>query len=182
MALPVPKAYHKQLAANRAAGRERSRNLPAAEVLARGYRLNHARAGDFPALGEEKDLVPWLRTEVKRLGLHAHHEQISIGSRRGFPDWTIWGRGRGLIIREVKGSTGRITEKQAEIMDSLVAAGVDAAFWWPEDWHLGIMTETLERLAGVPAAERGRVLKPGHRWCGCPLGALHTCVTLAGQP
>lgn len=156
--------------------------LTVAEVRELGLRPNWQRVKDFPAMEENKrhgGLLPVIRAEIRQRGLHCFHNAVAVGSNPGYPDLTIWGPG-GVIFRELKGTTGELTVIQHEIIISMRDAGLDVAVWWPEDYHLGIIGNELDRLAGVPERERQVVLRPGYRRCGCHMDADHTCVTWGG--
>jgi hypothetical protein len=51
----------------------------------------------------------------------------------GWPDLTLWRPGQHLI-RELKTDRGRLTPAQADVLDSLRLAGIDADVWRPRDW------------------------------------------------
>jgi hypothetical protein len=51
----------------------------------------------------------------------------------GWPDLTLWRPGQFLMV-ELKAERGRLTTEQRDVIDSLVAAGVDARTWFPKDW------------------------------------------------
>ncbi len=187
----MPRKLPRAFTASAAAGRRRSAertaagadaDLTNAQAIARGYRPNHTHAARYPPVGETSHIAPKVRSEIARLGLHAFHSAISIGDRRGWPDWTIWGPapwpdGRPTIIfRELKGTGGLLSVAQATVIDQLAAAGADVAVWWPEDYHLGNITTTLETLAATGGTSRHRTLTPGRKFCGCPMDAnVHTC-------
>ncbi len=152
------------------------------ELRALGLRTNWERVKDFPAMEENKrhvGLLAIVRKDIRERGLHCFHNAVAVGSDRGFPDLTIWGPG-GLIFRELKGTTGELTVVQYEVIVSMREAGLDVAVWWPEDYHLGVIGNELDRLAGVAERERQPVLRPGYRRCGCHMDAGHACPTWGG--
>ena len=51
----------------------------------------------------------------------------------GWPDIFAW-RTRQTLAVELKTETGRLTTQQADVLDSLRAAGIDARVWRPSDW------------------------------------------------
>jgi hypothetical protein len=51
----------------------------------------------------------------------------------GWPDLTLWRPGQFLMV-ELKAEKGRLTTEQRDVINSLVAAGVDARTWFPKDW------------------------------------------------
>ncbi len=119
-------------------------------------------------------LLAVVRAEILRLDLGCYHTGISIGSDEGFPDLTIWGPG-GLIFRELKGTHGQLYVTQLDVILGLRRAGQDAAVWWAEEWHIGLVRTELERLSGMPPRERTPVFRPGFRRCGCHIDFDHTC-------
>lgn len=154
-------------------------------------RPNKALAKQFPAMAEDATFLPLVRAECIRLALGCYHTGVSVGSDEGYPDLTIWGPA-GLILRELKGSTGRLAVVQLERIQSLRAAGVDADIWWPEDWHLGIVTRQLVALTRAPRppialpplpmpGTSTPVRDPNKRYarCGCEIVdgriPVHTC-------
>ncbi len=164
-------------------GQAKKPRLKADQLRELGLRPNWERAKDFPAMEEDLPrvgLAAIVRREMKRRGLHWYHTAVSIGSRRGYPDLTIWGPG-GVIFRELKGTTGELTVAQYEVIVSMRECQLDTKLWWPEDYYLGVIGDELDRLAGVDevahqAAHRP-VLRPGYRRCGCHMDADHTCNT-----
>lgn len=70
---------------------------------------------------------------VKTLGLLGYHTFDSRRSTPGFPDLVIVGA-RGVIYRELKTATGRVTPAQRHWITALRAAGQDADVWRPQDW------------------------------------------------
>jgi hypothetical protein len=195
----LPAAFNgrrRRSAAKAADGRGQHR-APRAEILRlileHGLRPNRERAGDFPPMSEDDPrygLAAIVVSKIRARGLGYYHTGISIGSRSGFPDLTIWPtsarrprptpdaagvRSVDILYRENKGSTGLPTLAQIETIVQLRGAGADAGFWWPEDLQLGVIDEELDTLAGIPQARRTRVLTPGRRFCGCPLDDEHHC-------
>jgi hypothetical protein len=170
-------------AAAKAAGESTNPCVPVAQLRALGLRPNWERVKDFDPMEEDEPgvgLAAVLRTAMKQRGLTWNHMAVALGSRRGFPDLTIWGRG-GIIFRELKGTKGKMTVAQLEIVLSLRAAGQDAAVWWPEDYHLGLIAAELDRVAGITDRRtRTSVWTPGLRKCGCPMDVDHTCVAWGG--
>jgi hypothetical protein len=83
-------------------------------------------------------LCTWLR-------LLAYHTHDSRRSQPGYPDLTVVGR-KGVLFRELKSATGRPTRAQKEWLESLAAAGQDAAVWRPEDLASGRVKTELEGI------------------------------------
>jgi hypothetical protein len=98
----------------------------------------------------EAELQELIRDACSWLRLLAYHTRDSRGSSPGFPDLVIVGPG-GFLIRELKSETGRITAQQADWLQALRKAGVDAKVWQPVDWHSDMIMNELRRAAG-PAA------------------------------
>lgn len=67
------------------------------------------------------------------LGYRVHHERFSVGSRPGFPDLVIMGKGR-VIFAELKDDRRKPTPAQQEYLDYLRSEGIDAYLWRPSDW------------------------------------------------
>ncbi len=159
----------------KAAGVATRSTVPVAEVRALGLRPNWQRIKDFPAMGEDDPkigLLAVVRREIYSRGLSCYHTGIAIGSDTGFPDLTIWGPG-GVIFRELKGTTGRLYVDQLETIMSMRAAGADAAVWWPEDYHLSVICDELDRLAGIAEHKPRAIWRPGYRLCGCHMDEDH---------
>jgi hypothetical protein len=184
----LPAAYagaKKAIDAHRKAGNRQEYVRP--EEMPRPH---WAEASQYGKLAEEgpgglRDLV------TKRAAVHrvrVHHEAISIGSRAGWPDLPLSGRG-GFALRELKGSDGKVTRAQLDCVQWLRQAGVDADFWWPEDWWSGRIDEqlrgiglTLPGLALPPLEGMGiegvaglKVPRLQLRKCGCAPEGAHTC-------
>ena len=77
---------------------------------------------------------------AKRLGVLAYHVYDSRRSVPGFPDLVLVGE-HGVLWRELKTRTGRVTSDQARWLAALQAAGQDAGVWRPEDWPDRIVEE-----------------------------------------
>jgi len=61
---------------------------------------------------------------------------------KGYPDLLLCKAGR-LLFRELKSDTGRISDEQRAVLDTLREAGADACVWRPRDWD-----EVVEVLCG----------------------------------
>lgn len=78
-------------------------------------------------------------------GWQVLHVRRSIGTRggkagwqtttsiSGWPDLFMWKPGRVLAV-ELKREKGRLTEEQADVIRSLIDAGVPCEVWRPSDW------------------------------------------------
>lgn len=53
---------------------------------------------------------------------------------KGFPDLVLVHSSHGLLFRELKSATGRLSVEQRRWLDVLTDAGLDAAVWRPDDW------------------------------------------------
>ena len=82
-------------------------------------------------------------TGWKAMHVHDSRREVSRGNVRvligdrdakGWPDLVLV-RHR-LIVRELKVGRNRLTQEQAEWIERLLRAGVDAAVWRPADWPL----------------------------------------------
>jgi len=100
----------------------------------------------------EAELMEYVRTAVKDLGLlayHAHDGRKSWGP--GFPDLVIVGRG-GCIYRECKTEHGSLSPEQRQWGDALKRAGQNWRVWRPADRLAGSIARELADLAAVQLA------------------------------
>lgn len=81
----------------------------------------------------------------KLMRLKWHHETDSRKSKPGFPDLVIAGPG-GVLFRELKKQSGRVTKDQREWLSTLTTAGADAAVWRPIDWESNRIYQELSAL------------------------------------
>lgn len=77
------------------------------------------------------------------LGWRVMHVRSSIGKGKrwttatsvvGWLDLFLWHSRHGVLARELKSDTGKVTPEQAEVIQSLNEAGVNAGVWRPSDW------------------------------------------------
>lgn len=61
------------------------------------------------------------------------HDNDSRRNKAGFPDLVIVGP-RGVLFRELKTDTGRVSPEQSDWLADLTRAGADADVWRPADW------------------------------------------------
>jgi hypothetical protein len=94
---------------------------------------------------KERDLQQALSDLAKLLRLKAYHTYDSRRSEPGFPDLVIVGPG-GVLFRELKSETGRVSPHQRAWIESLTAAGADAGIWRPADQHEGRVAAQLHQL------------------------------------
>lgn len=90
------------------------------------------------------------------LGYRVSHTYLSINSPSGWPD-LVMVRARPpkrIVVAELKGPRGRVSQRQREWLDDLstIAADVNAGagyhlmwvcLWWPEDWLSGQVEKVL---------------------------------------
>ena len=97
------------------------------------------------------------------LGWQVLHVRRSIGKGKrwttstsivGWPDLFMWHPRHGVLARELKTDTGKLTAEQEEVLASLCAAGVDAGVWRPADFTEEIPA-TLNGQPTAYAAARG---------------------------
>jgi len=64
-----------------------------------------------------------------------YHTRYSLGSDRGMPDLLLVRlRDRRVLFRELKTDRGKLSARQAAVLDLLAAVGMDAGVWRPADW------------------------------------------------
>lgn len=93
----------------------------------------------------EAELEAEIAKACKQLGLRYYHTHRSQHSPSGFPDDVIVGP-HGMVYRENKRQTGKVSTAQQEWLDDLAAQGCDVGVWRPLDWLDGTITATLVRL------------------------------------
>ncbi|QYC54982.1 holliday junction resolvase [Arthrobacter phage Popper] len=73
-----------------------------------------------------------------------YHTFNSRRSQPGFPDLVLINeKRRRAMFRELKSSTGRVTEAQHNWLMGMKIAGLDADIWRPEDLASGLITRQL---------------------------------------
>lgn len=101
----------------------------------------HARTEphSVPRMSED-DLLTAVIDLAKLLGLRVHHTRPArtahgwvtpISGHKGLPDLVIAGPG-GVLWRELKSNTGRLTLDQVEWISALRESGQDAEVWRPQ--------------------------------------------------
>jgi VRR-NUC domain len=108
------------------------------------------RATAAAAAMSERELENSIRAILTDLSLRWYHTFDSRRSPSGYPDLTIVGR-RGVMWRELKTQRGRVTPEQQVWLDTLAAAGSDAAVWRPDSLLSGQIARELSMLAGLRA-------------------------------
>lgn len=102
---------------------------------------NRARTG----LVTEAQFQQTVIAACKTYGLRHYHTHDSRRSVPGFPDLVIVGPA-GVLFRELKTATGRVSHDQQEWIRALTEAGCDVAVWRPADLVAGIVQSELELL------------------------------------
>ena len=80
-------------------------------------------------------------------GLYVYHTHDSRRSSPGWPDLVIVGP-RGILFRELKTETGKLSDAQKRVLGILTAAGADASVWRPADLTAGIVAAELRAIGG----------------------------------
>ena len=80
----------------------------------------------------ERDVDTHVRQLARALRLYAYHPLNSVGSEKGWPDWSLIGA-RGMLFRENKSSAGKLTAEQRTVGYALQALGHDWDVWRPAD-------------------------------------------------
>ena len=76
----------------------------------------------------------------ERVRLKWFHDNDPLRNNPGWLDLTIGGPG-GVLFRELKTDTGRLTTDQKDWLHLLQAAGYDAGVWRPRDWEHVVLPE-----------------------------------------
>ena len=93
---------------------------------------------------DEAELQRKVEKAARDAGWRVWHPRIAVYSQGGWPDLVCAHPGQGRVIfRELKKQTGKVTDQQAEWLDTLTACGQDAAVWRPIDWVTGAITREL---------------------------------------
>jgi VRR-NUC domain-containing protein len=107
-------------------------------------------------LHENRELLPYVIDACRVMKLRvAHFRPVQdvngrwrtavAGDGAGFPDLVIVGPG-GLLVRELKSSTGVVEDEQRVWLDMLAAAGADVKVWTDADWFSGLIVRELQAL------------------------------------
>ncbi len=88
----------------------------------------------------EAELLSTVRDACRWSGVMCYHVFDSRRSEPGYPDLTLVGLS-GVVFRELKSSTGRLTPAQRTWLDRLSQAGADADVWRPSDWPARVLDE-----------------------------------------
>lgn len=120
-------------------------NWPARQHRAPARRPAAVPAPQTPRKYREEDLFEAVRELCKILRLLVYHTRDSRGSYPGFPDLVIIGPG-GMLYRELKSATGRLTKDQKIWLGALHYHGVDVGVWRPADMANGRISRELQAL------------------------------------
>ncbi len=89
----------------------------------------------------ERQLDALIEDARKALGIRlSYHTHDSRRSPAGFPDRVYCGPG-GVLFRELKTDSGKVSAKQQAWIVGLFKAGFDAKVWRPMDWPEQIFAE-----------------------------------------
>jgi hypothetical protein len=94
----------------------------------------------------EAQLTESVRDYCTGLRLRRAHTYNSRRSPAGWVDEVIGGP-RGVIFRELKTATGKVTPEQQAWIDLLARAGMDVAVWRPADLLSGRIITELRAIA-----------------------------------
>ena len=95
-------------------------------------------------------LDAYVRGILKELGLWGFHPRISIGSRKGWPDWCFIGKR--IMYRELKSESGTLRPDQRKVGGLILAAGGDWDVWRPSDYLSGRIARELTAISAVRVA------------------------------
>jgi hypothetical protein len=98
----------------------------------------------------EGELDRGVRHIASDLGVLVYHTFDSRRSEPGFPDLVLVGS-RGVMYRELKRETGKLTAAQKTWLAALRKAGQDAGTWRPSALLSGDVARELAALAGIGA-------------------------------
>lgn len=104
----------------------------------------------------EADFMSKVRALCRFYGVTAYHTHNSVRSDPGFPDLVLVGS-KGVLYRELKTETGRVTAMQKHWISILQAAGQDADVWRPSD--IDRIKSELKALGPVQIQQPLQVVK-----------------------
>jgi hypothetical protein len=103
----------------------------------------------------EAELLETVRLFGRQLALLVYHTHDSRRSEAGFPDCIIVGR-RGVLWRELKKESGRVTGAQQTWINRLTTAGQDVGVWRPSDLVAGrVLMELRALVSGISVELNG---------------------------
>lgn len=132
----------------------------------------------------ENDLFEAVRHLCKILGLLLYHTHDSRHSYPGYPDLVIVGPG-GVLFRELKSATGRVTKDQKIWLSALQYHGLDVGIWRPADMANGRIGRELQAIRRRPRSQAPiRVPSTVHQLPALPAGTTPALddVVPAGWP
>lgn len=88
-------------------------------------------------------MLDWRTMHVRRSVKGERGGWVTATSVAGWPDLVLWHEQHGILFREIKTESGKITQQQLDVLMSLRAAGGDAQVWRPSMW-----TEIEAQLKG----------------------------------
>jgi hypothetical protein len=103
----------------------------------------------------EAALTENIRDACQALRLDRWHTYDSRRSPAGWVDEVIAGP-HGVLFRELKTETGRVTEAQQKCLEALTAGGLNAGVWRPRDWVSGRIVAELTEVSALGVARAGR--------------------------
>lgn len=91
----------------------------------------------------ERDLLDAIRDACRWSAVLVYHVFDSRRSEPGFPDCVLVGPA-GVLFRELKSETGRLTPDQVRWLDRLTEANADTDVWRPCDWPTRVLAELAD--------------------------------------
>lgn len=110
---------------------------------------------DLARLMSEAVLTEHVRDACQTLNLTRWHTYDSRRSPAGWVDEVIAGP-HGVLFRELKTETGRVTDAQRQCLEALTVGGLNADVWRPRDWLSGRVVAELSALSAVGGSRAGR--------------------------
>ncbi len=93
----------------------------------------------------EKEFQAAVTELARMLGLLVYHTTDSRRCAPGFPDLVIAGPG-GVLFRELKTATGKVSSEQTAWLAMLAAGGADCGIWRPGDLRDAVVSTDLDRI------------------------------------
>lgn len=97
------------------------------------------------AAWSENDMLAYVRTACRELGLLVYHTHDSRRSEAGFPDCVIVGQG--VLFAELKSHRGTLKPDQRRWGSALEKAGQRWTIWRPRDAIDGTVVRMLREIA-----------------------------------
>ena len=108
-------------------------------------------SGLHAAAMTEAELEEQVRDACRKLGVIRIHIYHARGTTPGVPDDILIGP-RGVLWRELKTMTGKVSPAQRAMGEALLAAGQDFDTWRPVDWFSGRIKSELTAISGLRVA------------------------------